>query len=283
MQERRYARYHRAMPELPEVETVRRGLAPHIVGRRLRGARVRNPNLRWPVPAKLDALIAGQLIESVERRAKYLILHFGQGGLILHLGMSGSLRLVDAKTAPEKHDHVDLLLDNGQALRLRDPRRFGAILWSDEPATHPLLTKLGVEPLDRQFDGARLHALTRGRNSPIKLLIMDAHLVVGVGNIYANEALFQAGIRPTLKAGRLSRARCERLAEAIKDTLRRAIKAGGSTLRDFVNGHGEPGYFQQSYFVYGRAGEPCRQCGAAIKLVRQANRATYYCPHCQKT
>ncbi|MBI5938305.1 MAG: bifunctional DNA-formamidopyrimidine glycosylase/DNA-(apurinic or apyrimidinic site) lyase [Betaproteobacteria bacterium] len=270
------------MPELPEVETVRRSLAPHIVGHRLRGALVRDPRLRWPVPDKLAALIAGQRIASLERRAKYLILKLEHGGLLLHLGMSGSLRLVDAKTPPEKHDHVDLLLDDGQALRLRDPRRFGAALWSEHPDAHPLLAKLGIEPLDKGFDGARLHAMTRGKTTAIKHLIMDAHLVVGVGNIYANEALFQAGIRPTLRAGKLSRARCDRLAEAIKDTLRRAIKAGGSTLRDFVNGHGEPGYFQQSYFVYGRAGEPCRQCGTAIKLLRQANRATYYCPNCQK-
>lgn len=282
MQEPGRARYHRAMPELPEVETVRRGLAPHVVGHRLRGARVRNPRLRWPVPAKLDVLVADQIVESLERRGKYLILKLEHGGLLLHLGMSGSLRLVDTKTRPEKHDHIDLLLDKGQTLRLRDPRRFGAVLWSETPDAHPLLTKLGIEPLEKNFDGAALHAMTRGKNTAIKHLIMDAHLVVGVGNIYANEALFQAGIRPTLRAGKLSRPRCERLADAIKDTLRRAIKAGGSTLRDFVNGHGEPGYFQQSYFVYGRAGEPCRQCGATIKLLRQANRATYYCPICQK-
>ncbi|NWG85929.1 MAG: bifunctional DNA-formamidopyrimidine glycosylase/DNA-(apurinic or apyrimidinic site) lyase [Hydrogenophilaceae bacterium] len=270
------------MPELPEVETVRRGLMPHIVGHRLRGARVRHPQLRWPVPAKLDSLIKGQRIGALERRGKYLILQLENGGLLLHLGMSGSLRLVDAGTPPEKHDHVDLLLDSGQALRLRDPRRFGAVLWCEEPASHPLLTSLGIEPLERGFDGASLHALTRGRSTAIKHLIMDAHVIVGVGNIYANEALFQAGIRPTLRADKLSRPRCDRLAAAIKDTLRRAIKAGGSTLRDFVNGHGEPGYFQQSYFVYGRAGEPCRRCGAPIKLLRQANRATYYCPRCQK-
>ena len=282
MQERRRARYHRAMPELPEVETVRRGLSPHIVGHRLRGARVRNPRLRWPVPDKLDTLIAGQHIKSLERRAKYLILRLDHGGLLLHLGMSGSLRLVVATTPPDKHDHVDLLLDDGQVLRLRDPRRFGAVLWSEQPDTHPLLATLGVEPLDKDFDGARLYAMSRGKTTAIKHLIMDAHLVVGVGNIYANEALFQAGIRPMLRADKLSRPRCERLAEAIKDTLRRAIKAGGSTLRDFVNGHGEPGYFQQSYFAYGRAGEPCRRCGTPIKLLRQANRASYYCPHCQK-
>ena len=270
------------MPELPEVETVRRGLSPHLVGHRLRGARVRDPRLRWPVPAQLDRLVKDQRVDSLERRGKYLILNLEDGGLLLHLGMSGSLRLVDAKTPPEKHDHVDLLLDSGQALRLRDPRRFGAILWSKQPDTHPLLAKLGVEPLEREFDGAKLHALTRGRAGAIKQVIMDAHLVVGIGNIYANEALFQAGIRPTLRADKLSRPRCARLTEAIKDTLRRAIKAGGSTLRDFVNGHGEPGYFQQSHFVYGRAGEPCRQCGTPVKLLRQANRASYYCPNCQK-
>ncbi|TCS73479.1 DNA-(apurinic or apyrimidinic site) lyase [Sulfuritortus calidifontis] len=282
MQDDSSASYHRAMPELPEVETVRRGLSPHIVGHRLRGARVRHPRLRWPVPAGLDRLVKGQRITALERRGKYLILGLEHGGLLLHLGMSGSLRLVAAATPPEKHDHVDLLLDSGQALRLRDPRRFGAVLWSEAPAAHPLLASLGIEPLSRGFDGEALYRLSRGKTTAIKHLIMDAHLIVGVGNIYANEALFQACIRPTLRADQLSRPRCHRLAEAIKDTLRRAIKAGGSSLRDFVNGHGEPGYFQQSYFVYGRAGEPCRQCGTTIKSLRQANRASHYCPNCQK-
>ncbi|MEW5892284.1 MAG: bifunctional DNA-formamidopyrimidine glycosylase/DNA-(apurinic or apyrimidinic site) lyase [Pseudomonadota bacterium] len=270
------------MPELPEVETVRRGLAPHIVGQRLRGARVRHPMLRWPVPPELDRLVKGQRITALERRGKYLLLHLEHGGLLLHLGMSGSLRLVDIRTPPEKHDHVDLLLDNGRTLRLRDPRRFGAVLWSETPAAHPLLAGLGIEPLSRGFDGEVLYRLCRGRTTAIKHLIMDAHLIVGVGNIYANEALFQAGIRPTLRADRLSRPRCQRLAAAIRDTLRRAIKAGGSSLRDFVNGHGEPGYFQQRYFVYGRAGQPCRRCGATIRLLRQGNRASYFCPNCQK-
>ena len=270
------------MPELPEVETVLRGLAPHVVGRSIKGVRVRNRNLRWPIPADLDARVRQHQIRSLARRGKYLILYLDEGALILHLGMSGSLRLVSATTPPEKHDHFDLLLDDGRALRLKDPRRFGAVLWSADPEAHPLLAPLGVEPLSEAFDGETLYRLTRGRGTAIKQLLMDAHRVVGVGNIYANEALFQAGIRPSLAAGRLSRARCERLAEAIKDTLRRAIAAGGSTLRDFVDGHGRPGYFQQSYYVYGRAGEPCRVCGAPIRAARHSNRATYYCPVCQK-
>ncbi len=270
------------MPELPEVETVLRGLAPHLAGRSLAGARARNRNLRWPVPADLDARVRDRPIRGLARRGKYLIVHLDAGALILHLGMSGSLRLVAATSPPQKHDHLDLLLDDGRALRLRDPRRFGAVLWSEDPEAHPLLAPLGVEPLSEAFDGDHLYRLTRGRGTAIKHLLMDAHRVVGVGNIYANEALFLAGIRPGLAAGRLSRPRCERLARAVKDTLTRAIAAGGSTLRDFVDGHGRPGYFQQSHYVYGRAGEPCRVCATPIRALRHASRATYYCPVCQK-
>lgn len=269
------------MPELPEVETVRRGLAPHLQGRRIAGVRVRNPALRWPIPADLDAHTRGHRIERLERRGKYLIMHLDTGALILHLGMSGSLRLIPADAPVEKHEHFDLLLDDGQAMRLKDPRRFGAVLWSSAPDRHALIAHLGVEPLDEAFDGDVLYRASRGRRSNIKQLIMDAHCVVGVGNIYANEALFHAGIRPGLAAGRLSRPRCARLAQAIKDTLRQAIAAGGSTLRDFVDGHGRPGYFQQSYFVYSRADAPCRVCGSPIRTLRHANRATYYCPRCQ--
>ncbi len=270
------------MPELPEVETVRRGLAPHLEQRRILGARAREPRLRWPVPAHLDELVRGQTVNTLTRRGKYLLMRLDSGSLICHLGMSGSLRLVEAGVAPEKHDHVDLLLEDGRVLRYRDPRRFGALLWCDDPDRHPLIASLGVEPLAPEFDGAHLHALCRGRTSAVKALLMDAHLVVGIGNIYANEALFHAGIDPRLAAGQLSRPRCARLTAAIKDTLTRAIAAGGSTLRDFVDGHGQPGYFQQTYFVYGRAGAPCRCCAGTIRQIRQGARSTFFCPNCQK-
>jgi formamidopyrimidine-DNA glycosylase len=205
-----------------------------------------------------------------------------RGSLILHLGLSGSLRLLAAGAAIGKHDHLDLLIDDGHLIRYRDPRRFGAVLWAEEPAGHPLIAGLGVEPLGADFDGDWLHQASRGLRAPVKTWLMDAHVVVGIGNIYANEALFHAGIHPLLAAGRLTRPRCRRLAAAVRDTLARAIEAGGSTLRDFVNGHGEPGYFQQSYFVYGREGEPCRTCGGTIRLTRLGNRATCFCPTCQK-
>jgi formamidopyrimidine-DNA glycosylase len=270
------------MPELPEVETVRRGLAPHLEGHRLRGVRAREGRLRWPVADDLDARLRGRRVLALERRGKYLLLRLDRGSLICHLGMSGSLRLCGEADAPGKHDHVDLLLDDGRLLRYRDPRRFGALLWSAAPERHPLLAHLGVEPLSPEFDGSRLHALCRGRSTSIKALLMDARRIVGVGNIYANEALFHAGIDPRLAAGRLGRPRCARLAEAIRDTLTRAIAAGGSSLRDFVDGHGQPGYFQQTYSVYGRAGEPCRRCGGDIELLRQNGRSTFFCPRCQK-
>jgi len=269
------------MPELPEVETVRLGLTPHLRGRRMLGACVRETRLRWPVAADLDARLRGQTIHELSRRGKYLLLRLDQGWLICHLGMSGSLRLVDADAPPGKHDHIDVLLEHGQTLRYRDPRRFGAMLWSDDAARHPLLAHLGVEPLSDAFDAARLHALCRGRVIPIKALIMDARLLVGVGNIYANEALFHAGIDPRLPAGRLSRPRCARLHEAIRDTLTRAIAAGGSSLRDFVDGEGKPGYFQQHYYVYGRPAAACLKCGTGIRHVVQGARSTFFCPRCQ--
>jgi formamidopyrimidine-DNA glycosylase len=270
------------MPELPEVETVRRGLAPHLIGRRLSGASIRETRLRWPVPADLAGQVKGRRILALARQGKYLLIQLDDGWLICHLGMSGSLRLVDSASVPEKHEHLDLLLDGGQALRYRDPRRFGCLLWCREPALHPLIASLGMEPLSDDFDGNALYRLCRRRTGNIKSLLMDAHLLVGVGNIYANEVLFHAGIDPRLPAGKLSRRRCVRLAAAVKDTLERAIAAGGSSLRDFVDGHGNPGYFQQTYHVYGRAGEPCRACGEPICLIRQGNRATYYCPLCQR-
>lgn len=270
------------MPELPEVETVRRGLIPHLLGQRFSGAIVRDPRLRWPVPSDLDARLAGRLIERLERRGKYLILRLDSGNLILHLGMSGSVRLVTATVQPTRHDHLDLILENGAVLRYHDPRRFGAVLLSDEPEADPLLAPLGIEPLEPGFDGDWLYAASRGRKSAIKSWLMDSHQVVGVGNIYANEALFHAGIHPLTKAGKLSRRRCGHLTDAVRNTLERAIEAGGSTLRDFVDSHGKPGYFQQTYYVYGRAERPCRVCGGAIRLTRLGNRATYFCPRCQK-
>ena len=270
------------MPELPEVETTCRGLAPHCIGRYVVTVVVRNAQLRWPIPADLAQQVAGQSILSLTRRAKYLIMTLQHGTLILHLGMSGSLRIIDSNSPAGVHDHVDLVLDNGSCIRLRDPRRFGAVLWTQSDVLrHPLLEKLGPEPLSDIFDESYLHRCSRGRKAPIKTFLMDSHVVVGVGNIYANEALFHAGIRPTTPAGRLSRIRYARLTAAIRATLTRAIEAGGSTLRDFVNSAGEAGYFQQQYMVYGRSGKSCRICAGSIKHLRQGQRSTFYCPYCQ--
>jgi formamidopyrimidine-DNA glycosylase len=270
------------MPELPEVETTLRGLAPHLIGQTVADVVIRHPQLRWPVPKDLPRLLRGQAIRGLRRRAKYLLVEFDHGTLILHLGMSGSLRILPAKTPAEKHDHFDLILANGRLMRLRDPRRFGAVLWHEGDAgAHPLLAALGPEPLQPEFDAAHLYRATRNRSAAIKQVIMDNRVVVGVGNIYANEALFRAGIRPQFAAGKLSLPRCARLVEEIRATLNEAIAKGGSTLRDFVNSDGKPGYFQQHYWVYGRAGEPCRRCGTPIKQIRQGQRSSFYCPHCQ--
>jgi formamidopyrimidine-DNA glycosylase len=271
------------VPELPEVETARRGIEPWLVNQRIASVVLRHRGMRWPVRADLPALLAGHAIRSVGRRSKYLLLDCESGWLILHLGMSGSLRVVPAGTAPGKHDHFDLVLENGQALRLTDPRRFGAVLWEPgEPSQHKLLQDLGPEPFDARFDAQWLHARTRGRTAPVKNVLMDSHVVCGVGNIYANESLFGAGIHPARAAGRISLVRCAKLVEVVRETLQRAIAAGGSTLRDFVDAEGKPGYFQQQYFVYGREGEPCRRCGAAIKAVRIGQRSAFYCPRCQR-
>ena len=280
------------MPELPEVETTLRGLAPHLAGALITGVVIRCPRLRWPIPTNLPELLTGQLIRSLRRRAKYLLLDTDAGTLILHLGMSGSLRILQNESGtpalPATHDHFDLLLDNGCLMRLRDPRRFGAVLWHEgDIHTHPLLASLGPEPLedylDRDnFDAGYLYRMTRGRTVSIKQFIMDNHIVVGVGNIYACEALFRAGIRPQLKAGKLSLARSARLVAEIRATLNEAITAGGSTLRDFVNASGNPGYFQQQHWVYGRSGEPCRSCGAPILQIKQGQRSSFYCNHCQR-
>jgi len=271
------------MPELPEVEITRRGLAAHLTGLTIADVVIRDARLRWPIPKNLPKLLRGKTILSLKRRAKYLLMDCGNGTLILHLGMSGSLRILPARTPPEKHDHFDLILNNGTLLRLRDPRRFGAVLWhSGDVHTHPLLANLGPEPLEDNFDANYLYQATRGRTVSIKQCIMNNHIVVGVGNIYANEALFRAGIKPQLAAGKLSLARCAKLVEEIRATLTEAIQLGGSTLRDFVNTSGQPGYFQQHYWVYGRGGEPCRRCGSLIKQIKQGQRSSFYCGTCQK-
>jgi formamidopyrimidine-DNA glycosylase len=268
------------VPELPEVEVTRRGIAPQIAGRRISAVTVREPRLRWRVPAAVRRL-PGRTVRGVARRAKYLLLDCGDGHLILHLGMSGSLRLLPPDAAPEKHDHFDLVLGD-RMLRLRDPRRFGAVLWTAAGvATHPLLRHLGIEPLSRAFDGARLFALTRARRTSIKPFLMDSRRLVGVGNIYASESLYRARIDPRVPARKLTAAQCARLAHAIKTTLRAAIRAGGSSLRDFVGSDGVYGCFQQRYRVYEREGEPCLACGARVRRLVQGQRSTYYCPSCQ--
>jgi len=271
------------MPELPEVETTRSGIAPHVEGRVVTEVVLRRRKLRYPVPRTLLADLPGQMVERVERRAKYLLLRCEAGTVLIHLGMSGSLRLVAADVPAEKHDHIDIVFENGQALRLRDPRRFGAVLWlTGDPMEHKLLATLGPEPLSDEFDADYLYQHSRKRKVAVKQFIMDSHTVVGVGNIYASEALFRAGIRPQLAAGRLSRRRCELLVESIKSVLGQAIAEGGTTLRDFVDGEGRPGYFKQQLQVYGRAGEPCRACAGIIREVRQGQRASFYCPACQR-
>jgi len=270
------------MPELPEVETTRRGIAPHLQGQRVSRVVVRDRRLRWPIPEDLDIRLSGQRIVSVERRAKYLLINAEVGTLISHLGMSGNLRLVELGVPAAKHEHVDIELESGLMLRYTDPRRFGAMLWSLDPLNHELLLRLGPEPLTDLFDGERLFQLSRGRSMAVKPFIMDNAVVVGVGNIYASEALFQAGIRPTLSAARISRPRAAKLHAAVREILARAVEKGGSTLRDFSNVDGQNGYFQLEATVYGRAGEPCRVCATPIRQLRQGQRSTYYCPNCQK-
>lgn len=271
------------MPELPEVETTLRGIAPHVTNNTVKAVLVRHWQMRWPVPANLPELLRGKKILGLERRGKYLLFRFSKGHLILHLGMSGSLRVVEHGTPPGKHDHLDLQLTTGKSLRFTDPRRFGAVLWTQEPVErHPLLAQLGPEPLSVEFDGDYLFRQSCGRRLAVKLFIMDSKVVVGVGNIYANEALFLAGIRPGKAAGRLSRAQCHVLVEEIKKVLKRAIAAGGTTLRDFTNSEGKPGYFKQELFVYGREGEACLRCDNVLKNKRLGQRATVYCSLCQR-
>lgn len=270
------------MPELPEVEITLRGITPCLQDRRVTNVIIRNASLRWPIPRKLPELLRGQTVRTLQRRAKYLLLGFDHGTLILHLGMSGSLRILPHDTLPEKHDHFDLVLNNGKLMRLRDPRRFGAVLWhAGDVAQHPLLAHLGPEPLERNFDADYLYQCTRSRSAAIKPVLMDNHVVVGVGNIYTNESLFRAGIRPQHAAHKLTRPQCAALVRNVRAVLHAAIRQGGSTLRDFVHSDGSSGYFQQQYFVYGRTGEPCRRCAMPIRRIVQGQRASFYCPHCQ--
>ena len=270
------------MPELPEVETTRRGIEPHVVGRRIRRLVVHERRLRWPVDVETSATFVGCTIRRAGRRAKYLLLETDVGTLILHLGMSGSLRVLPASTPRVPHDHVDIELDSGQTLRFNDPRRFGSLLFSADAASHPLLKSLAPEPLEGEFNGEYLWKITRRRAVAIKQLIMNSRLVVGVGNIYASEALFRARIRPRRTSRSLSRQECARLARAIKATLTMAVKVGGTTLRDYVGADGNPGYFRQKLYVYERSGMPCRVCGHPVKQFTQGQRSTYWCSYCQK-
>ena len=270
------------MPELPEVETSRRGIAPWIQDQDVSGVVVRQQNLRWPVAREIELLLPGQRIRSLTRRAKYLLIGTDAGTALLHLGMSGSLRIIDSGTPAGVHDHVDIEFASGKALRFRDPRRFGSLLWSDDPYQHPLLRNLGPEPLDEEFSGEYLREVARGRRVSIKQFLMNASVVVGVGNIYASESLFVAAIHPKRQAGRIALHRMEALADAIKTVLGNAIDAGGTTLRDFYGGDGEPGYFQHQLEVYGRDGEPCLRCKRPVSAIVQGQRSTYYCKNCQK-
>lgn len=271
------------MPELPEVETIRRGILPHVLQRRVVEVRVRNRRLRWPVPAALARELPGRVISHVERRAKYLLLRAGDRYLILHLGMSGRLSVVAQDRPPLPHDHLDIVFDDGQCLRLHDPRRFGAALWlAGDPMQHALLRNLGPEPLSDDFTTDHLFRLSRGRSAPIKNFLMDGHIVVGVGNIYASESLFLAGIRPQRPAGGISKVRYAALQSAVRRVLEAAIIQGGTTLRDFAGADGNPGYFQQQLQVYGRKGEACRNCGSAVRQLTLGQRSSFYCPRCQR-
>ena len=279
------------VPELPEVETTRRGIEPHIVGRRITAVVIRDARLRWPVPPQLPETLVDTCFTRARRRAKYLLLDSaatdrnpqskGGGTLMIHLGMSGSLRIVAQSEPPTFHDHIDIVLDDGRCLRYHDPRRFGSFHWLTSDR-HPLLDHLGPEPLDGEFSGDYLYARSRGRKTSVKQFLMDGRIVVGVGNIYANEALFLAGVRPTRPAGRIALARYQRIAEEVQAILAGAIEQGGTTLRDFVGGDGKPGYFAQRLRVYGRAGLPCRECNTVLSEVRQNNRSTVFCPSCQR-
>lgn len=273
------------MPELPEVETTRLGLLP-LVGKTVQSVTIRHPSLRWPIPSDLVTTLPNQSLNAITRRAKYLLCDFGDaqsGTLLLHLGMSGRICLLDDNYPPEKHDHFDILFTDQSVLRLRDPRRFGAVLWiNNKLSDHVLLNQLGPEPLEEAFNSGYLHAALANKSLAIKNAIMDGHVVVGVGNIYASESLFRARIHPEASAKTISMKQCEALVREIKATLQDALNAGGSSLRDFFGADGNPGYFQQSYFVYARTNEPCQVCGEAIQNIRLGQRSTFFCPRCQK-
>lgn len=273
------------MPELPEVETTRLGLLP-LVGKTVQSVTIRHPSLRWPIPSDLVTTLPNQSLNAITRRAKYLLCDFGDaqsGTLLLHLGMSGRICLLDDNYPPEKHDHFDIMFTDQSVLRLRDPRRFGAVLWiNNKLSDHVLLNQLGPEPLEEAFNAGYLHAALANKSLAIKNAIMDGHVVVGVGNIYASESLFRARIHPEASAKTISMKQCEALVREIKATLQDALNAGGSSLRDFFGADGNPGYFQQSYFVYARTNEPCQVCGEAIQNIRLGQRSTFFCPRCQK-
>ena len=270
------------MPELPEVETTRRGLRPLVVGQTIRSLAVREPRLRWPIEPSLDRRLRDQTVQDLSRRGKYLLVSTGAGTLLVHLGMSGNLRFIPERCEPARHDHFDLEFVSGAMLRFNDPRRFGSLHWSASPAAHWLLKNLGPEPLGAEFSGDYLWRVSRGRRVAVKSLLMNGRIVAGLGNIYANEALFRAGIHPSRPAGRVSRERLQQLVDAVGDVLREAIQAGGTTLQDFVGGDGKPGYFQLELDVYGRAGEPCARCKRPIRVRTIGQRATYYCVSCQR-
>lgn len=271
------------MPELPEVETTRRGIAPALEGATISAVTVRERRLRWPIPRGIEQRLGGQVVTALRRRAKYLLLETQAGTAIIHLGMSGSMRIVRADEAPEKHDHFDIAVTGGDTVRFNDPRRFGSFLWAgDRPSEHPLLAYLGPEPLGPDFTGEYLWQSARNRKVAIKQHVMNGRIVVGVGNIYANEALFRAGIHPGRAAGRIAKARMELLSDEIKNVLRDAIRQGGTTLRDYRGGDGKPGYFRQQLTVYERNDMPCVKCGNGIRRIVQGQRATYYCRDCQR-
>lgn len=270
------------MPELPEVETSKRGISPHILGKQFKQIIIRQPQLRWPVPTEISQILPELTLNSVERRGKYLLLSTSKGTLILHLGMSGNLRITQPEQEAGKHDHVDFIFADNTVLRLTDPRKFGAVLWTEQTVNqHPLLSSLGPEPLSTEFTASYLQQRASNRRIPIKSLIMDSHIVVGVGNIYASESLFLAGIQPTRAAGEVNLDEFIRLTEAIKSVLQQAIVQGGTTLRDFTNAQGKPGYFKQALRVYGRQGQPCINCQRPIEHLKLAQRASYFCSHCQ--
>ena len=270
------------MPELPEVETTRRGLRPLVVGQTIHSLAVRERRLRWPIEPSLDRRLRDQTVQDLSRRGKYLLISTGAGTLLVHLGMSGSLQFLPQRREPARHDHFDLEFVSGAMLRFNDPRRFGSLHWSASPAAHWLLKNLGPEPLGAEFSGDYLWRVSRGRRVAVKSLLMNGRIVAGLGNIYANEALFRAGIHPSRPAGRVSRKRLQQLVDAVGDVLREAIQAGGTTLQDFVGGDGKPGYFQLALDVYGRAGEPCARCKRPIRVRTIGQRATYYCANCQR-